>query len=64
VGMLLPNLQRCIPAPARDEQGHLKIQAQFDWANALSQLEMRSQRLGTCLLTGQQMMVDVSSNPR
>ena len=57
--MQLPNLQRCLPSPQKDDQ-----QSLLDWQIGMGNLETHSQKMGTCLLTGQQAMVDVSSNPR
>lgn len=59
-GMQLPNLGRCIPHPKDDQLG--SAQSKLDWAKALESLEHSSHKLGTCLLTGQHMSVDVSSN--
>ena len=57
--MQLPNLQRCLPHPPKDDQ-----QSLIDWRIGMGNLETHSHKMGTCLLTGQQAMVDVSSNPR
>lgn len=62
VGMQLPNLGRCIPPP--DQAGLGSQETLLDWTKQLDNLEHRSQRLGTCLLTGQQPTVDLSSNAR
>ena len=61
-GMQLPNLGRCIQPP--DKATLQDKQTVTDWGTSLAKLEHYSQRLGTCLLTGQQTTVDVSSNAR
>ncbi len=60
-GMQLPNLGRCIPHPKGEDLE--KEQSKLDWSIRLASLEHSSHKLGTCLLTGQQMTVDVSSKP-
>lgn len=58
VGSVLPNIARCIKAmPANPTPADVET-----WLNDLKHLATHSHLRGTCLLTAQQAMVDVTSN--
>lgn len=58
VGSVLPNIARCInPLPANPSPSDVEL-----WLNKLKHLATHSHLRGTCLLTAQQAMVDITSN--
>lgn len=73
-GMQLPNLGRCLKrylpsisgTPLTDVPKLVADMAggKTEWNNQLNRLKTNSHMRGTCLLTGQQATVDVTSNPK
>ena len=63
-GGVLPNIARCVPPLelAVDETGAQKDLKTKDWLREIADIATYSHRRGSCLLTGQQNIVDVSSN--